>query len=63
MALEKMLTPLYTLKQSSPHDFPQGLRSALESIVSKSAELSREMRECNNVIYYWPPTFKDGELW
>lgn len=56
-----MLTPLYFLKQTSPGDLPQILRYALAKLVAQAAELSREMRECSNVVYYWPPTFKDGE--
>lgn len=56
-----MLKPLFFLKQGSQLDLPEALRSDLSKIVDVAGDLSREMRQCEHVIYFWPPTFKDGK--
>lgn len=61
MALERLLSPLYSLKQSHQSHFPETFRGELSDIVDIASDLSREMRLCADVIYYWPPTFKDGK--
>jgi hypothetical protein len=39
---------------------PNGLSNELFKIVFDAGQLSREIRMCPDVIYHWPPTFKDG---
>jgi len=39
---------------------PVELFHDLCEIVTNAGQLSRDMRMCGNVIYHWPPTFKDG---
>jgi hypothetical protein len=39
---------------------PNELFSELFKIVVDAGQLSRDMRMCPDVIYHWPPTFKDG---
>jgi len=41
---------------------PHLARSLLGTIVNQAAELSRFIRLQGDVIYYWPPTFKDEEF-
>lgn len=38
------------------------LRRAIAEIVALAASLARHMREQRDVLYYWPPTFKDEEF-
>lgn len=61
IALEKLLTPLFYLKDVEQRGFPEKLKPRLVDIVHNASDMSREMRECGDAIYYWPPTFKDGE--
>ena len=37
-------------------------RTALFDIVVAAADIARDMRKAHDVIYYWPPTFKDEEF-
>jgi hypothetical protein len=60
MALQKLLTPFYNLGQKRPQTIPRGLSDSLFDIIENAGVLSREMRRCGDVIYHWPPTFKDG---
>lgn len=55
-----MLNPLYSIGQRSAYGMPEDLSNVLVEIVTIAGRLSREMRQCHDVIYYWPPTFKDG---
>lgn len=61
MALVKLLNPLYSLKLAHRTGIPATLRDALFRTVDVAGNISREMRLCGDVIYYWPPTFKDGK--
>ena len=62
IALRKLLTPL--LSQLSSRDgvpvMPGGIFEELSRIVADAGQLSREIRMLPDVIYHWPPTFKDG---
>jgi hypothetical protein len=62
IALRKLLTPLLPQPRSSDQfpKMPNGLSSELFKIVFDAGQLSREIRMCPDVIYHWPPTFKDG---
>jgi hypothetical protein len=57
-----LLTPLLPQSRSSDQSpkMPNELFSELFKIVIDAGQLSREMRMCPDVIYHWPPTFKDG---
>jgi hypothetical protein len=46
--------------QKSILQIPEALSKALFLIVATAGHLSREMRRCDDVIYHWPLTFKDG---
>ncbi|KAK4542794.1 hypothetical protein LTR36_006170 [Oleoguttula mirabilis] len=60
--LEKLLGPLAaTVGGNGRTPMPLDVRS-LNTIVSMAADLSRSMRLMSNVVYYWPPTFKDEEF-
>ena len=62
IALRKLLTPLLHMSKS-PGLLPRmsdELCDDLFEIVTDAGQLSREMRMCLDVIYHWPPTFKDG---
>ena len=50
-----MLWPIVA-EESDDHFF------ALKQIVTRAASISRHIRMMNNVVYYWPPTFKDEEF-
>jgi hypothetical protein len=39
---------------------PEDVSQRVTDFVSDAGYLSREMRRCGDVIYHWPPTFKDG---
>lgn len=62
IALQKMLATFYSLGQERFNAIPKELLEALFKIVTMAGNLSREMRRCSDVIYHWPPTFKDG-MW
>ena len=53
--LEVLLWPL-VLQEKTEHVY------ALEHIITVAADLSRQIRMMHNVVYYWPPTFKDEEF-
>jgi hypothetical protein len=60
IALRKMLSPFYSMGQKHPQAIPDDLASLLDDIVNMAGDTSREMRRCGDVIYHFPPTFKDG---
>jgi hypothetical protein len=55
-----MLTPFYNMGQKHPEAIDEDLSDRLSDLVSEAGQMSREMRRCGDVIYHWPPTFKDG---
>jgi hypothetical protein len=55
-----MLSPFYSMSQKHPKAIPEDLLYRLTDIVSEAGDLSRQMRRCGDVVYHWPPTFKDG---
>ncbi|KAM0720156.1 hypothetical protein Q7P37_004292 [Cladosporium fusiforme] len=61
LALVKMMGPLYHPKQATQH-ISNDLTKELSKIVDIAGDLSREMRQCEDAIYYWPPTFKDDRM-
>jgi hypothetical protein len=60
MALRKLLAPYYNMGHRYAKPVPSYLTGSLLEIVKRAGILSREMRRCGDVIYHWPPTFKDG---
>lgn len=60
LALRTLLNPLFCLGQKSARGMPEDLSNVLAEHVTIAGNLSREMRQCSDVIYHWPPTFKDG---
>ncbi|KJX98872.1 hypothetical protein TI39_contig385g00021 [Zymoseptoria brevis] len=59
LALSKMLWPFWAIECSKSLRNIIFLR--LEEIVQTAGKLGRAMRSSPNVIYYWPPVFKDEE--
>ena len=62
IALRKLLTPLLHMSKS-PGLLPwmsDELCDDLFEIVTDAGQLSREIRLCEDVIYHWSATFKDG---
>jgi hypothetical protein len=59
-ALVKMLSPFYSMGQRHSQTIPEDVSQRVTDFVSDAGYLSREMRRCGDVIYHWPPTFKDG---
>ena len=57
--LDTMLAPL--LGQKKPANASER-RKGLYDIVFFAGRLSRIMRQAPDVVYYWPPTFKDEEF-
>ena len=55
--LEHMLMPLWALVDSSKPCW-----RSIKAIVERAAELSRAIRRTRDVVFYWPPTFKDEEF-
>lgn len=55
-----MLSPLYNIGQEHSRAIPEDLSYRLNDIVYEAGVLSRQMRRCGDVVYHWPPTFKDG---
>jgi hypothetical protein len=65
LQLEKLLLPLYNLghaKKHPPHDKLPDRRDLREYVVRRAALLSRQIHRMADVLYYWPPTFKDEEF-
>ena len=62
MQLERMLLPLWNQGGSTTTWKNSHKRTELARTVGFAADLSRNMREDRDVIYYWPPTFKDEEF-
>ena len=60
IALGKMLSPFYKMGQKYSRAIPEDLWYRLNDIVYEAGMLSRQMRRCGDVVYHWPPTFKDG---
>jgi hypothetical protein len=46
--------------ETSYHAMSEDCSQELFEIVNDTAQLSRELRLCGNVIYHWSSTFKDG---
>ena len=57
-----MLLPLWKQGGSATTWHQSSKKSELAQIVDAAASLSREMRKSPDVVYYWPPTFKDEEF-
>ncbi|EME82946.1 uncharacterized protein MYCFIDRAFT_90185 [Pseudocercospora fijiensis CIRAD86] len=58
LQLSSMLAPFW--QQATR--VPPSVHWKLKQIVRKAAEASRAMRQQEDVVYYWPPTFKDEEF-
>lgn len=54
--LKSMLEPFKDPSSGSSLDV------ALQELIRKAGQLSRLMRQAPDVVYYWPPTFKDEEF-
>ena len=64
LQLEHLLLPLWNLgsKSTATTWRSSHRRRELAQIVSTAGVLSRSMRSSPDVVYYWPPTFKDEEF-
>ncbi|KAF2770242.1 hypothetical protein EJ03DRAFT_335668 [Teratosphaeria nubilosa] len=68
LQLEDLLMPLFNMRAladkrfTTHHILPESHRKLLLSIVEQAALLSRFIRQIDDVVYYWPPTFKDEEF-
>lgn len=61
--LEVMLYPLWIQSTSGTDRWKTERKTeTLAEIVALAANLSRELRTTPDVVYYWPPTFKDEEF-
>jgi hypothetical protein len=58
--LETMLAPFWS--GAPAVELPPSSGARLERIIQKAGTLARKMRMSPDVIYYWPPTFKDEEF-
>ncbi|KAK3674143.1 hypothetical protein LTR78_005990 [Recurvomyces mirabilis] len=59
MHLERMVAPLY---HSAMGTSAAPTRIHFKDIASSAASISRILRLQSDVVYYWPPTFKDEEV-
>lgn len=60
--LEKMLLPIWKLGPDDNSWITRKRRKDLATIVDRAAHMSHIMRLEPDIIYYWPPTFKDEEF-
>ena len=60
IALQKLLSSFYSMGQKYSRAIPEELSYYLADIVEMAGDLSLQMRRCGDVVYHWPPTFKDG---
>ena len=62
MQLEKILKPLYEVREGKKvHRLPDVTRERIQGAVGQAAEMARRLRTYDDIVYYWPPTFKDGK--
>ena len=64
LQLERLLLPLWKQGDVGLKDTWAAARNRqkLAAIVSNAGHLSRSLRASADVVYYWPPTFKDEEF-
>lgn len=60
LQLQALLLPLWDRGPGAAHAKPD--LKKLADIVETAASLSRSLRRVHDVVYYWPPTFKDEEF-
>jgi hypothetical protein len=63
LQLEALLLPLWEQSPGAVQVWHACCnREKLAAIVTSAGQLSRSLRTVPNVVYYWPPTFKDEEF-
>ena len=62
LQLQQLLLPIISVSRGKKRDSTDMRLNDLAAIIALAADLSRWMRQLDEVVYYWPPTFKDEEF-
>ncbi|KAI7498451.1 hypothetical protein KC367_g5076 [Hortaea werneckii] len=62
LQLQQLLLPIVSVSTGKKRDSADMRLNDLAAIIALAADLSRWMRRLDEVVYYWPPTFKDEEF-
>ncbi|RMZ32951.1 hypothetical protein D0859_02907 [Hortaea werneckii] len=62
LQLQQLLLPIVSVSTGKKRDSADMRLNDLAAIIALAADLSRWMRQLDEVVYYWPPTFKDEEF-
>ncbi|GAB1741747.1 hypothetical protein NU219Hw_g7157t1 [Hortaea werneckii] len=62
LQLQQLLLPIVSVPHGKKRDSTDMRLNDLAAIIALAADLSRWMRQLDDVVYYWPPTFKDEEF-
>ncbi|KAI6832705.1 hypothetical protein KC332_g6433 [Hortaea werneckii] len=62
LQLQQLLLPIVLVPRGKKRGSTDMRLNDLAAIIALAADLSRWMRQLDEVVYYWPPTFKDEEF-
>ncbi|KAI7241553.1 hypothetical protein KC330_g610 [Hortaea werneckii] len=59
LQLQQLLLPIVSIPHGNKRNSVDMRLNDLAAIIALAADLSRWIRQLDDVVYYWPPTFKD----